>query len=108
MKKSPFQKEKVIRNRRSAASNSQDEYHDDRSTDASVLRNTETSSSYGNRIKVHSRKLNELLAIYPNYTRSREARDTDGAEIEVLLGLLNFAGVYHGDRVNLEELGRID
>ncbi|GFT40794.1 hypothetical protein NPIL_226951, partial [Nephila pilipes] len=38
----------------------------------------------------------------------RDARDTDGAEIEVQLGLLYLAGVYHGNSVNFEELWRMD
>ncbi|GFT68949.1 hypothetical protein NPIL_677471 [Nephila pilipes] len=37
-----------------------------------------------------------------------DARDTDGAKIDALLGLLYLAGVYYGNSVNLEELGRTD
>ncbi|GFU49779.1 hypothetical protein NPIL_604181 [Nephila pilipes] len=35
---------------------------------------------------------------------SEEIRDTDGAGVEVLLGFIYLADVYHGNRVNLEEL----
>ncbi|GFT69029.1 hypothetical protein NPIL_677971 [Nephila pilipes] len=39
-----------------------------------------------------------------SYYRTKNARDTNGAEIEAILDLHYLAGVYHRNRVNLEEL----
>ncbi|GFS44385.1 hypothetical protein NPIL_386541 [Nephila pilipes] len=47
-------------------------------------------------------------SLKPNYFRSKDAMDTDGAEIETLFGLLYLAGVYHENRVFLEEFWRMD
>ncbi|GFT37217.1 hypothetical protein NPIL_245641 [Nephila pilipes] len=39
-----------------------------------------------------------ICSVKTNYSRSRDARDTDGAEIEALLGLLYLVGIYFGTR----------
>ncbi|GFS56395.1 hypothetical protein NPIL_153171 [Nephila pilipes] len=49
-----------------------------------------------------------ICSMKPNYSRSRDVRDTDGAEIEGLSALLYLAGVYHKNRVNLVDLWRMD
>ncbi|XP_035207098.1 piggyBac transposable element-derived protein 4-like [Stegodyphus dumicola] len=49
-----------------------------------------------------------ISCVRSNYSRIRDSRDTDGAEIKALLDLLYLAGIYHGNRVNLEELWRMD
>lgn len=49
-----------------------------------------------------------ISSVRPNYSRERDARDTNGAEINALFGLLYLAGIYHSNRVNLEELWRMD
>ncbi|GFT68135.1 hypothetical protein NPIL_140441 [Nephila pilipes] len=51
---------------------------------------------------------NYICSVTSNYTRSRDARNTDGAKTEALLGLLYLADVYHGNRVNIEKLWRMD
>ncbi|GFS42095.1 hypothetical protein NPIL_444671 [Nephila pilipes] len=38
----------------------------------------------------------------------KESRDTDGAVVEALLGLLYLVDACHGNRVNLEELWKMD
>lgn len=49
-----------------------------------------------------------IITIQDNYSRSRDARQTDNVEIKALFGLLYLAGVYHANRLNLEELWRMD
>ncbi|GFT61491.1 hypothetical protein NPIL_131551 [Nephila pilipes] len=46
---------------------------------------------------------NYICSVNPNYSRSRDTRETIGTEIKALLGLLYLAGIYHGNKVNLEE-----
>ncbi|GFS37634.1 hypothetical protein NPIL_589781 [Nephila pilipes] len=36
-----------------------------------------------------------VCSVMPNYSRSRDARDTDGKEIKALLNLLYLAFIYH-------------
>ena len=43
-----------------------------------------------------------------NYTQKSKARDTDNVEMKAFLGLLLLAGTYHSNRINLDNLWKID
>ena len=43
-----------------------------------------------------------------NYTQKSKVRDTDNVEMNAFLGLLLFAGTYHSNRMNLDDLWETD
>lgn len=46
--------------------------------------------------------------ISQNFGRSRDAKSTNAIEIRALMGLLYLAGVYHANRLNVEDLWKTD